>query len=173
MKMANDIRWMGSGPRAGLGELILPSNEPGSSIMPGKINPTQSEALIQVCLQVIGNDATIAAAEGFGSILDLNVSKPVMIVNLLDSIRLLSGGIDSFTINCLRGLKVNEEQIQKQLDRSLMIVTRLSPLIGYDRASEIAKKAHESGKTIREVVNESGIEIEGDLDDILDPSKMV
>ncbi|TET10715.1 MAG: class II fumarate hydratase [Candidatus Thorarchaeota archaeon] len=173
MKMANDIRWMGSGPRAGLGELILPSNEPGSSIMPGKINPTQSEALIQVCLQVIGNDATIAAAEGFGSILDLNVSKPVMIVNLLDSIRLLSGGIDSFTMNCLQGLKANETQIQKQLDNSLMIVTRLSPLIGYDRASEIAKKAHESGKTIREVVNESGIEIEGDLDDILDPSKMV
>ncbi len=173
MKMANDIRWMGSGPRAGLGELILPSNEPGSSIMPGKINPTQSEALIQVCLQVIGNDATIAAAEGFGSLLDLNVSKPVMIVNLLDSIRLLSGGIDSFTIYCLQGLKANETQIQKQLDNSLMIVTRLSPLIGYDRASEIAKKAHESGKTIREVVIESGIEIEGNLDDILDPSKMV
>lgn len=173
MKMANDIRWMGSGPRAGLGELILPSNEPGSSIMPGKINPTQSEALIQVCLQVIGNDATISAAEGFGSIMDLNVSKPVMIVNLLDSIRLLSGGIDSFTRNCLQGLKANEPQIQKQLDRSLMIVTRLSPFIGYDRASEIAKKAHESGKTIREVVTESGIDIEGDLDDILDPSKMV
>ena len=173
MKMANDIRWMGSGPRAGLGELILPSNEPGSSIMPGKINPTQSEALIQVCLQVIGNDATIAAAEGFGSILDLNVSKPVMIVNLLDSIRLLSGGIESFTINCLQGLKANETRIQKQLDNSLMIVTRLSPLIGYNRASEIAKRAHESGKTIREVVIESGIEIEGDLDEILDPSKMV
>ena len=173
MKMANDIRWMGSGPRAGLGELILPANEPGSSIMPGKVNPTQSEALIQVCVQVIGNDATIAAAEGFGSILDLNVTKPVMIVNLLDSIRLLSRGIDSFTENCLKGIKVNEEQIQKQLDRSLMIVTRLSPFIGYDKASEIAKKAYESGKTIREVVIESGIEIEGDLDDILDPSKMV
>ena len=173
MKMANDIRWMGSGPRAGLGELILPANEPGSSIMPGKVNPTQSEALIQVCVQVIGNDATIAAAEGFGSILDLNVTKPVMIVNLLDSIRLLSRGIDSFTENCLKGIKVNEEQIQKQLDRSLMIVTRLSPFIGYDKASEIAKKAYESGKTIREVVIESGIEIEGDLDDILYPSKMV
>jgi fumarate hydratase class II len=173
MKMANDVRWMGSGPRAGLGELILPSNEPGSSIMPGKINPTQSEALIQVCLQVIGNDTTIAAAEGFGSILDLNVSKPVMIVNILESIRLLSGGIDSFTENCLKGIQANEPQIQKQLDRSLMIVTRLSPILGYDRASEIAKKAHESGKTIREVVIESGIEFEGDLDDILDPSKMV
>ncbi|MHA2396198.1 MAG: lyase family protein, partial [Candidatus Thorarchaeota archaeon] len=168
-----DIRWMGSGPRAGLGELILPSNEPGSSIMPGKVNPTQSEALIQVCLQVIGNDATIAAAEGHGSILDLNVTKPVMIVNLLDSIRLLSRGIDSFRKNCLEGLKADEEKIRKQLDQSLMIVTRLSPIIGYDKASEIAKRAHETGKTIREVVQESGITVEGDLDDILDPSKMV
>ncbi|MHA2025239.1 MAG: class II fumarate hydratase [Candidatus Thorarchaeota archaeon] len=173
LKMANDIRWMGSGPRAGLGELILPSNEPGSSIMPGKVNPTQSEALIQVCLQVIGNDATIAAAEGHGSILDLNVTKPVMIVNLLESIRLLSRGMDSFRTNCLEGLRVDEEQIRKQLERSLMIVTRLSPIIGYDKASDIAKKAHEKGKTIREIVVESGIEIEGDLDDILDPSKMV
>jgi fumarate hydratase class II len=164
---------MGSGPRAGLGELILPSNEPGSSIMPGKVNPTQSEALIQVCLQVIGNDATIAAAEGHGSILDLNVTKPVMIVNLLDSIRLLSRGIDSFRKNCLEGLKADEEKIRKQLDQSLMIVTRLSPIIGYDKASEIAKRAHETGKTIREVVQESGITVEGDLDDILDPSKMV
>jgi fumarate hydratase class II len=173
MKMANDIRWMGSGPRAGLGELILPSNEPGSSIMPGKVNPTQSEALIQVCLQVIGNDTTIAAAEAHGSILDLNVTKPVMIVNLLDSIRLISRGIDSFRVNCLEGLKVDEEEIRKQLDRSLMIVTRLSPIIGYDKASEIAKIAHETGKTIREVVMESGLEIQGNLDEILDPRKMV
>jgi fumarate hydratase class II len=173
MKMANDIRWMGSGPRAGLGELILPSNEPGSSIMPGKVNPTQSESLIQVCLQVIGNDTTIAVSEGHGSLLDLNVTKPVMIVNLLDSIRLLSRGIDSFRKNCLEGLKVDEVRIQKQLDQSLMIVTRLSPVIGYDKASEIAKRAHETGKTIREVVIESGIEIDGDLDEILDPSKMV
>jgi fumarate hydratase class II len=122
---------------------------------------------------VIGNDATIAAAEGHGSILDLNVTKPVMIVNLLDSIRLLSRGIDSFRTNCLEGLKADKEQIRKQLDHSLMIVTRLSPIIGYDKASEIAKRAHETGKTIREIVVESDIEIEGDLDDILDPSKMV
>jgi fumarate hydratase class II len=141
--------------------------------MPGKINPTQSEALIQVCLQVIGNDATIGAAEGFGSILDLNVSKPVMIVNLLESIRLLTGGIGSFIDNCLKGLKVNEAQIKKQLDQSLMIVTRLAPLIGYDKAAEIAKEAHATGKTIRDVVIDSEIEIEGDLDDILDPNKMV
>jgi fumarate hydratase class II len=172
MKMANDIRWMGSGPRAGLGELLLPQNEPGSSIMPGKVNPTQSEALIQVCLQVIGNDATIAAAEGFGSILDLNVCKPVMIVNLLDSIKLLGGGIKSFTEHCLKDLRVNREHIEHQLERSLMVVTKLSPEIGYDRASEIAMRAHKEGKTIKEVVLEEGIEIKN-LDELLDPSKMV
>ena len=170
--MANDIRWMGSGPRAGLGELILPENEPGSSIMAGKANPTQSEALIQVCLQVIGNDATIAAAEGFGSVLDLNMSKPVMIINLLESMRLLGAGIDSFTQHCLMGLKVNKERIAQQLDQSLMLVTRLAPVIGYDRATEISKKAHEEGKTIREVLLEQRIEIEN-LDELLDPSKMV
>ncbi|TFG27765.1 class II fumarate hydratase [Candidatus Thorarchaeota archaeon] len=172
MKMANDIRWMGSGPRAGLGELLLPENEPGSSIMPGKVNPTQSEALIQVCLQVIGNDATIAAAEAHGSILDLNMSKPVMIVNLLESIKLLGAGIESFTQNCLKGIKVNEEKIKDQLERSLMLATRLSPVIGYDRATEIAKKAHKEGKTIREVIHEENLEIEN-LDELLDPSKMV
>lgn len=173
MKMANDIRWMGSGPRAGLGELILPQNEPGSSIMPGKVNPTQSEALIQVSLQVIGNDTTITAAEGFGSILDLNVTKPVMIVNLLESIHLLANGIDSFIKNCLEGLEVNQDRINRQLEQSLMIVTRLTPFIGYDQAAEIAKTAHVTGKTIREVVIESGIEIDGNLDEILDPTKMV
>ena len=173
MKMANDIRWMGSGPRAGLGELILPQNEPGSSIMPGKINPTQSEALIQVAIQVIGNDAAIAAAEGFGSILDLNVTKPLIITNLLDSIYLLAGGIESFIENCLQGLEVNQTRIDQQLEQSLMVVTRLAPVIGYDKAAEIAKKAHSTGKTIREVVVESGLEVEGDLDEILDPTKMV
>ena len=172
MKMANDIRWMGSGPRAGLGELILPQNEPGSSIMPGKVNPTQSEALIQVSLQVIGNDTTIATAEAFGSILDLNVTKPVMIANLLESIHLLANGIDSFIKNCLEGLEVNQEKINRQLEQSLMVVTRLTPFIGYDRAAEIAKTAYATGKTIREVVIESGLEIEGNLDDILVPTKM-
>ena len=172
MKMANDIRWMGSGPRAGLGELLLPENEPGSSIMPGKVNPTQSEALIQVCVQVIGNDATIAVAEGYGSILDLNMSKPVMIVNLLESMKLLGAGIKSFTENCLKGLKVNKNRIQQQLNQSLMIATRLTPVIGYDRAAEIAKKAHKEGKTIKEVLHEERIEIEN-LDELLDPSKMV
>jgi fumarate hydratase class II len=173
MKMANDIRWMGSGPRAGLGELILPENEPGSSIMPGKVNPTQSEALIQVALQVIGYDTSIAAAEGFGSILDLNVTKPIMITNLLDSINLLAGGIDSFVENCLLGLEPNLKNINQQLKQNLMVATRLAPFIGYDKAAEIAKKAHTTGKTIHEVVTESGLEIDGDLDEILDPTKMV
>ena len=137
--MANDIRWMGSGPRAGLAELILPANEPGSSIMPGKINPTQLEALIQVCLQVIGNDSTISTSEAFGSILDLNVCKPVMIYNLLESINILSGGINSFIDKCLIGLKPNLEQINAHLERMLMIVTNLNQYIGYDKCSEIAQ----------------------------------
>ncbi|MHA1484974.1 MAG: class II fumarate hydratase [Candidatus Thorarchaeota archaeon] len=173
IKMANDVRWMGSGPRAGLGELLLPQNEPGSSIMPGKINPTQAEALIQVSLQVMGNDSTIALAEGFGSMLDLNVAKPVMIVNLLNSVRILSNGIKSFVEHCLEGLKANSPHIKIQLERSLMIVTRLTPIIGYDKASEVAKAAHSSGKTIRETLLDMKLEIDGDLDKILDPMKMV
>ncbi len=172
IKMANDIRWMGSGPQAGLGELILPQNEPGSSIMPGKVNPTQSEALIQVAIQVIGNDASITAAEGFGSILDLNVTKPLMIANLLESIHLLARGIDSFIDNCLVGLEANENRIKQQLEQSLMVVTRLTPIIGYDKAAEIAKTAYATGKSIREVIIESGIEINGPLDEILDPKEM-
>ena len=172
MKMANDIRWMASGPRSGIGELLLPENEPGSSIMPGKINPTQSEALIQVCMQVIGYDTTISLAEGYGSVLDLNVAKPVIIVNLLDALNILANGIRSFTVNCLEGLEANVPAIESQLERSLMLVTRLSPVIGYDKAGEIAKKAHESGKTIREIIIELGLEIEN-LDELLDPHKMV
>ncbi|MBN1330068.1 MAG: class II fumarate hydratase [Candidatus Heimdallarchaeota archaeon] len=173
MKMANDIRWMGSGPRAGLSELILPENEPGSSIMPGKINPTQSEALIQVCLQVIGNDTTITYAEGYGSILDLNVTKPLMIVNLLESVSLLSAGIHSFTNNCLRDIKPNLITINKNLENSLMIVTRLTPFIGYEKAGEIAKRAHETGKTIKEIIVEMNLQFDGNLDEILNPYKMV
>ncbi len=173
IKMANDIRWMGSGPRAGLGELILPQNEPGSSIMPGKINPTQSEALIQVCAQVIGHDAVVSFAESHGSILDLNMTKPVIIVNILDAISILSKGIQSFRLHCLSGLKANESAIKNHLERSLMIVTRLTPVIGYDKAGEVAKRAYESGQTVRETIEEMGLEIEGDLEDLLDPNKMV
>jgi fumarate hydratase class II len=173
IKMANDIRWMGSGPRAGLGELILPQNEPGSSIMPGKINPTQSEALIQVCAQVIGHDAVVSFAESHGSILDLNMSKPVIIVNILDAITILSNGIQSFRLHCLSGLKANESVIKSQLERSLMIVTRLTPVIGYDKAGEVARRAYETGQTVRETIEEMRIEIEGDLDELLDSRKMV
>jgi fumarate hydratase class II len=171
--MANDIRWMGSGPRAGLSELILPANEPGSSIMPGKINPTQSEALIQVAIQVIGNDTAISYGEGYGSVLDLNVTKPLMIVNLLESISILSGAINSFVINCLEGLQANMTQIETHLERILMIVTNLIPQIGYDKASEVAQIAYETGKTIKEVLLQLGLDIKGDLDEILDPKKMV
>ena len=172
LKLANDIRWMGSGPRAGLSELILPQNEPGSSIMPGKINPTQSEALIQVCLQVIGNDSIISFGEVYGSILDLNVCKPLMIINLLESIEILIGGINSFIEHCLKSLKINKEQIKDQLERMLMIITRLTPILGYDKCSEIAQKAFKEGKTIREVIKETGLQIEN-LDELLDPKKMV
>jgi fumarate hydratase class II len=172
LKMANDIRWMGSGPRAGLSELILPQNELGSSIMPGKINPTQSEALIQVCLQVIGNDSVVTSGEMYGSILDLNMSKPIMIVNVLDSIEILIGGINSFISNCLIGLEANIDRINMNLDQMLMIVTNLSPIIGYDKCSEIAQRAHKEGKTCKAVIKEMGLKIDN-LDDLLDPKKMV
>jgi fumarate hydratase class II len=173
IKIANDIRWMGSGPRAGLGELLLPENELGSSIMPGKVNPTQSEALIQVCIQVVGNDQVISLAEGFGSVLDLNVAKPLMIVNLLESITTLSGGTGSFVKHCLTGLRANEPVLRDQLERSLMVVTRLTPILGYDKAAEIARAAYKSGRTIRETLTDMGVKIDGDLDELLDPSKMV
>jgi fumarate hydratase class II len=173
LKMANDIRWMGSGPNAGLGELSLPSNEPGSSMMPGKVNPTQAEALIQVCLQVIGNDVTVSLAEGFGSVLDLNVTKPLMIANLLDSIELLANGINSFVKNCLNGLKANTDSINSQLEKNLMTVTNLVPIIGYDKASEIARRASRTGKTIKQTVREMGLKIDGNLDELLDPRKML
>jgi fumarate hydratase class II len=173
LKMANDIRWMGSGPRAGLGELTLPANELGSSMMPGKVNPTQAEALLQVCLQVMGNDTTIAFAEAFGSTLDLNVTKPLMISNLIESIELLTNGVQSFVKNCLNGLKANKEHIKSQLESSLMIATNLAPIIGYDKASEIAQTAAKTGKTIKQVIEDTNLKIKGDLNRLLDPKKMV
>ncbi|TFG03335.1 MAG: class II fumarate hydratase [Promethearchaeota archaeon] len=168
LKIANDIRWMGSGPRAGLSELILPQNEPGSSIMPGKINPTQSEALIQVCLQVMGNHTTITAGEFYGSVLDLNVCKPLMISNLLDSLEILSNAVNSFIENCLKGIVINENKINSQLEGLLMVVTNLTPILGYDKCSEIALKAYHSGKSIKETINEMGLELDQDLDKLLD-----
>jgi len=172
LKMANDIRWMGSGPRAGLSELILPQNEPGSSIMPGKINPTQSEALIQVCLQVIGNDSVVTSGEMYGSVLDLNVSKPLMIVNVLESIDILIGGINSFIVNCLVDLKANTEQIDSSLEQMLMLVTNLTPILGYDKCSEIAQRAYKEGKSCKVVIKEMGLKIDH-LDELLDPKNMV
>ncbi|MFX1411429.1 MAG: class II fumarate hydratase [Promethearchaeota archaeon] len=174
LKMANDIRWMGSGPRAGLSELVLPQNEPGSSIMPGKINPTQSEALIQVCLQVLGNDSIISSGEAHGSILDLNVCKPIIIYNFLESVKILHGGINSFIDHCLNDLKANEDQINSQLDKMLMVVTNLTPLIGYDKCFEIAQRAYKEGKSCRVVIKEMGLDIDDKkLDELLDPRKMV
>ena len=149
IKIADDIRWLGSGPRSGLGELNLPENEPGSSIMPGKVNPTQCEAMIMVCIQVYGNDASVAMAGARGN-LELNVAKPVIIHNVLHSVRLLSEASATFTRFCVEGLEPNEMRIRQHLENSLMLVTALNPLIGYDKAAEVAKKAHKEGSTLRE-----------------------
>jgi fumarate hydratase class II len=148
MKLANDLRWMGSGPRCGLGELVLPENEPGSSIMPGKVNPTQSEAMTMVCVQVMGNDAAIGFAGSQGNF-ELNVFKPVIIHNLLHSIRLLSDACGLFAGHCVDGLAVNRERVAAYVENSLMLVTALSPHIGYDNAAKVAKKAHLEGTTLK------------------------
>ncbi len=149
MKIANDLRWLASGPRCGLGELNLPANEPGSSIMPGKVNPTQCEAMTMVCVQVMGNDTAIGLAGSQGN-LELNVFKPVIIHNLLHSVRLLSDACSAFTQYLVVGISANQGQIQTYLERSLMLVTALTPHIGYDKAAEVAKKAHAEGKTLQE-----------------------
>ncbi len=149
MKIANDIRWMGSGPRCGLGELILPENEPGSSIMPGKVNPTQSEAMTMVSIQVIGNDTAITVAGSQGNF-ELNVFKPLIIHNFLHSVVLLAHSCDSFRKYCVEGLEANREQIERYVKNSLMLVTALSPHIGYDKAAAVAKKAHHEGTTLRD-----------------------
>jgi fumarate hydratase class II len=153
MKIANDVRWLGSGPRCGLGELVLPENEPGSSIMPGKVNPTQSEAMTMVCVQVLGNDAAIGFADAQGNF-ELNVFKPVIIHNLLHSIRLLADACRSFTDHCVVGIVANETQITQHLKNSLMLVTALNPYIGYDNAAAVAKKAHKENKTLRQAFAE-------------------
>lgn len=151
MKIANDIRWLGSGPRCGLAELNLPENEPGSSIMPGKVNPTQCESLTMICVQVMGNDAAIGFAGSQGNF-ELNVYKPVMIHNLLHSVRLLADGMNSFNDHCLMGITANEKNIKKHLENSLMLVTALNPHIGYDNAARAAKKAHQENLTLKEAV---------------------
>ncbi len=172
MKIANDIRWLGSGPRCGFGELILPANEPGSSIMPGKVNPTQAEAMTMVCVQVMGNDATINFAGASGNF-ELNVFKPVMIYNLLQSIRLLSDACESFTDKMVVGIKPNKEKIDYYLHNSLMLVTALNPYIGYDNAAKVAKKAHAENKTLKEAAVELGLLTAEQFDEYVRPEKMI
>jgi fumarate hydratase class II len=149
MKIANDIRFLGSGPRCGLGELSLPENEPGSSIMPGKVNPTQCEALTMVCAQVIGNHVAVTVGGSMGHF-ELNVFKPMIIRNVLHSITLLGDASDSFNVNCVDGIEANRDNIKKIMNESLMLVTALNPLVGYDKAAQIAKNAHKKGITLKE-----------------------
>jgi fumarate hydratase class II len=170
-KIANDIRLLGSGPRSGLGELILPENEPGSSIMPGKVNPTQSEALTMVCCQVFGNETTIAVAASQGHF-ELNVYKPVIAHAMLQSIRLLGDAAISFTDNCVIGIRANEARIHELLNNSLMLVTALAPRIGYDRAAAIAKAAHANGTTLREEALRLGYVSAQEFDRLVRPEKM-
>jgi fumarate hydratase class II len=170
-KIANDIRFLGSGPRAGLGELSLPENEPGSSIMPGKVNPTQCEALTQVCVQVFGNHAAITFAGSQGHF-ELNVFNPVMAYNFLQSVRLLADAAVSFTDNCVVGIEPREENIRSGVERSLMLVTALAPKIGYDNAAKIAKTAHKKGTTLREEAVGGGYVTEAEFDEIVRPEKM-
>ena len=172
MKIANDIRLLASGPRCGIGELVLPANEPGSSIMPGKVNPTQCEALTMVAAQVMGNDTTVGIAGSNGHF-QLNVFKPVILHNILESIELLSQGCLSFTENCVVGLQVNNKKIQTNLENSLMLVTALNQVIGYDKAAKIAKKAWQEDKTLREVSVELGFLSEQDFDKYVNPKKMI
>jgi fumarate hydratase class II len=171
-KIANDIRLLGSGPRSGLGELILPENEPGSSIMPGKVNPTQSEALTMVCVRVFGNQTTIAVAGSQGHF-ELNVYKPVLAYCMLQSIRLLADAARSFTDNCVVGIRANETRIRELTERSLMLVTALAPKIGYDKAAKIAKTAHANGTTLREEAVGGGYVTAAEFDRLVRPERMV
>jgi fumarate hydratase class II len=171
-KIANDLRLAGSGPRSGLGELILPENEPGSSIMPGKVNPTQCEALTMVCCQVFGNHTTVSTAASQGHF-ELNVYKPVIAHALLQSIRLLADAAVSFADHCVVGIKANEARIRELMERSLMLVTALAPAIGYEKASKIAKAAHANGTTLREEALRSGFVTAADFDRLVDPKSMI
>jgi fumarate hydratase class II len=171
-KIANDIRFLGSGPRAGLGELSLPENEPGSSIMPGKVNPTQCEALTQVCVQIFGNNAALTFAGSQGHF-ELNVFNPVMAYNFLQSVRLMADAAVSFTENCVVGIEPREDNIKAGVERSLMLVTALAPKIGYDNAAKIAKTAHKNGTTLKEEALKTGLVSEADYASLVDPRKMI
>jgi fumarate hydratase class II len=171
-KIANDVRWLASGPRSGIGELVLPANEPGSSIMPGKINPTQCEAMTMVCTQVMGNDTTITLAGASGNF-ELNVFRPVLAYNILQSIRLLSDACNSFAENAVAGIEPHRGRIDHNLYNSLMLVTALNPHIGYDKAAEVAKKAYKDDKTLRETIIDLGYMGGDDFDRLVQPDKMI
>lgn len=172
MKIANDIRLLGSGPRCGLGELLLPENEPGSSIMPGKVNPTQCEAMTMLCAQVMGNHVAVTVSGSNGHF-ELNVFKPVMIHNVLQSIRLIADGCRSFTSNCVEGIKANQQRIDAIMNESLMLVTALNPHIGYDNAAKIAKKAHQEGSTLKEAALALGLLTEEQFNEWVQPKNML
>ena len=172
MKIANDIRFLGSGPRCGFGELLLPENEPGSSIMPGKVNPTQCEAITMVAAQVIGNQTAVSVGGSNGHF-ELNVFKPLMVRNVLQSTRLIGDACQSFSKNCVRGIVANEERIDKLLNESLMLVTALNPHIGYDNAATIAKTAHKEGSTLKATAIKLGLLTEQQFDEWVIPSKML
>ncbi|NTV28513.1 MAG: class II fumarate hydratase [Candidatus Omnitrophica bacterium] len=172
MKIANDIRWLASGPSCGLGEITIPSNEPGSSIMPGKVNPTQTEALTMVSAQVMGNHVAVTVAGASGNF-ELNVFKPVIIYNVLHSIQLLSDAVESFTQNCVAGVEPNRARLRDYVDRALMLVTALSPKIGYDKAAEVAKKAYAENCTLKEAAVSLGYVQSEEFDRIVDPAKML
>jgi len=172
MKIANAVRWLASGPRCGIGELIIPANEPGSSIMPGKVNPTQSEAMTMVCTQVIGNDVAVNIGGASGNF-ELNVFKPVMIYNLLQSIRLLADACEMFDANCAVGIEPNRDKIKYFLTNSLMLVTALNPHVGYDNAAKIAKKAHHDNSTLKEAAVALGLLTAEEFDEKVRPEKMV
>ena len=172
MKIANDLRWLGSGPRSGLGELSLPENEPGSSIMPGKVNPTQAEAMTMVCCQVFGNDVAVTVAGSQGNF-ELNVFKPLMIRNFLHSTAILADACRTFRAFCVEGIRANRDRIAELVDRSLMLVTPMAPSIGYDKAAEVAKKAHREGTTLKQAALDLGYVTEAEYDDLVRPDRMV
>ncbi len=172
MKIANDIRWLSSGPRCGIGELNIPANEPGSSIMPGKVNPTQCEAVTMVAVQIMGNDVSIGIAASQGNF-ELNVFLPVTVYNFLQSVRLLADSIISFSENCLKGLSPNKERINYFLNNNLMLVTALNPIVGYDNAAKIALKAYQEGISLKEAALKLNLLTEEEFDKIVDPAKMV
>lgn len=171
-KIANDIRWLASGPRSGIGEILIPANEPGSSIMPGKVNPTQCEAMTMVCTQVMGNDVTISVAGASGNF-ELNVYRPVIAYNIIQSIRLLTDACDSFRVHCVDGIEANEERIRLNLYNSLMLVTALNPHIGYDKAAGAAKKAYEDNLSLREAIIDLGYMSGEEFDQLVQPEKMI